>query len=300
MKDESGTAGDWSMVIRHLAIGAAWSLCPLAGTVRGGPIAGRGEERRSSPFVLLREWLYHWGSETFVQPAVFTFCGAGVGLTCRVRVVLPEMSGFHVPSTAVPISSPYLRDPDVQLMMRARDGDDEAFSELVTRYQDRLVGLLTNMVGNAENAEDLAQDVFLRVYKARNGYEPNAKFSTWLFAIAHNVACNSKRSKVRRKEVQMQPAESGVQATAMPEDAVPEKSGLMPTRLFAKKELQDRVQAAMGNLNERQRMAVLLHKFEGMSYADIGSALEMTPQAVKSLLSRARDNLREQLETYVR
>ena len=205
-----------------------------------------------------------------------------------------------MPSTAIPISSPYLRDPDVQLMMRARDGDDEAFSELVTRYQDRLVSLLTNMVGNAENAEDLAQDVFLRIYKARNGYEPNAKFSTWLFAIAHNVACNSKRSKVRRKEVQMQPAESGVQQTGMPEDAVPEKSGLMPTRMFAKKELQDRVQAAMGNLNERQRMAVLLHKFEGMSYADIGAALEMTPQAVKSLLSRARDNLREQLETYVR
>ena len=98
----------------------------------------------------------------------------------------------------------------------------------------------------------------------------------------------------------MQPAESGVQPTAMPEDAVPEKSGLMPTRLFAKKELQDRVQAAMGSLNERQRMAVLLHKFEGMSYADIGAALEMTPQAVKSLLSRARDNLREQLEAYVR
>ena len=205
-----------------------------------------------------------------------------------------------MPSTAVPISSPYLRDPDVQLMMRARDGDDASFSELVSRYQDRLVSLLTNMVGNAENAEDLAQDVFLRIYKARNGYEPNAKFSTWLFAIAHNVACNSKRSKVRRKEVQLQTAESGVAPTAMQEDAVPEKSGLMPTRLFAKKELQDRVQAAMANLNERQRMAVLLHKFEGMSYADIGAALEMTPQAVKSLLSRARDNLREQLEAYVK
>ncbi len=205
-----------------------------------------------------------------------------------------------MPSTAVPISSPYLRDPDVQLMMRARDGDDGSFSELVSRYQDRLVSLLTNMVGNAENAEDLAQDVFLRIYKARNGYEPNAKFSTWLFAIAHNVACNSKRSKVRRKEVQMQTAESGVAPTAMQEDAVPEKSALMPTRLFAKKELQDRVQAAMANLNERQRMAVLLHKFEGMSYADIGAALEMTPQAVKSLLSRARDALREQLEAYVK
>ena len=86
----------------------------------------------------------------------------------------------------------------------------------------------------------------------------------------------------------------------MSQEAVAEKSALMPTRLFARKELQDRVQAAMANLNERQRMAVLLHKFEGMSYADIGAALDMTPQAVKSLLSRARDNLREQLEAYVR
>jgi RNA polymerase sigma-70 factor, ECF subfamily len=185
-------------------------------------------------------------------------------------------------------------------MLRAKGGDENAFSELVLKYQDRLVGLLTNMIGSSENAEDLAQDVFLRIFRARNGYEPNAKFSTWLFAVAHNVACNSKRSKVRRKEVQLQPAESGSMPTGQQEHLVPDKSGMMPTRLFAKKEMQERVQQAMGLLNERQRMAVLLHKFEGMSYADIGAALEMTPQAVKSLLSRARDNLRTQLEQFVR
>jgi RNA polymerase sigma-70 factor (ECF subfamily) len=202
-------------------------------------------------------------------------------------------------STAVPTTSPYLRDPDVQLMLRARDGDEGAFSELVMKYQDRLVGLLANMVGHSDNAEDLAQDVFLRIYRARNGYEPNAKFSTWLFAVAHNVACNSKRSRSRRKEVQLQPPPSG-DAGNVSEQFVADKSGLMPTRMFAKKELQDKVQQAMASLNERQRMAVLLHKFEGMSYADIGAALDMTPQAVKSLLSRARDNLRLQLENYVK
>src|SRR5690606_24569321 len=108
-----------------------------------------------------------------------------------------------------------------------------------------------------------------------------------------------KRSRFRRKEVPLQPAESGSLAKPQ-EHVVPDKSGLMPTRMFAKKELQERVQEAMSSLNERQRMAVLLHKFEGMSYADIGAALDMTPQAVKSLLSRARDNLRMQLENYVR
>ncbi|MBX3442190.1 MAG: RNA polymerase sigma factor [Planctomyces sp.] len=185
-------------------------------------------------------------------------------------------------------------------MLRARDGDDAAFSELVVKYQDRLVGLLGNMIGSHEHAEDLAQDVFLRIFRARHGYEPNAKFSTWLFAVAHNVACNSKRSKVRRKEVQLQPAESGAMSVNPQEQLVPDKSGLMPTRLFQKKELQERVQQAMLGLNERQRMAVLLHKFEGMSYADIGAALDMTPQAVKSLLSRARDNLRSQLEGFVK
>jgi RNA polymerase sigma-70 factor (ECF subfamily) len=204
-------------------------------------------------------------------------------------------------SAAIPIAgSPYLRDPDVQLMLRARDGEEAAFSELVVRYQDRLIGLLANMVGSADNAEDLAQDVFLRIYKARNGYQPNAKFSTWLFAVAHNVACNSKRSRVRRKEVQLQSTESTSESTKLQDQLVPDKSGMMPTRQFAKKEMQERVQMAMGSLNERQRMAVLLHKFEGMSYADIGAALEMTPQAVKSLLSRARDNLRLQLEGYVK
>lgn len=185
-------------------------------------------------------------------------------------------------------------------MLRARDGEEAAFSELVVRYQDRLIGLLANMVGSADNAEDLAQDVFLRIYKARNGYQPNAKFSTWLFAVAHNVACNSKRSRVRRKEVQLQSTESTSESTKLQDQLVPDKSGMMPTRQFAKKEMQERVQMAMGSLNERQRMAVLLHKFEGMSYADIGAALEMTPQAVKSLLSRARDNLRLQLEGYVK
>ncbi|AMV21467.1 ECF RNA polymerase sigma-E factor [Planctomyces sp. SH-PL14] len=197
------------------------------------------------------------------------------------------------------MSSPYLKDPDVQLMLRVKKGDEQAFGQLVSNYQDRLIGLLTNMVGDRETAEDLTQELFLRVYRARNGYEANAKFSTWVFSIAHNLASNSRRSKGRRKEVALAPADSGAQSTGV-EANLAEKSAMMPTRQLAKNELMERVQDAIGQLNERQRMGLLLHKFEGLSYEDIGLAMEMTPQAVKSLLSRAREQLREVLESYVK
>jgi RNA polymerase sigma-70 factor, ECF subfamily len=195
--------------------------------------------------------------------------------------------------------STYLRDPDVQLMMRVREGDDSAFTKLVQKYQDRLTGVFANMFHDPVLAEDLAQEVFLRIYRARQGYEPTAKFSTWVFQIASNLASNSRRSKGRKKEVQFQPRATDSQPVKAGEQLVPEKSALMPTRQLDRSELQERVQAAMETLSERQRMAILLHKFEGMSYADIGEAMEMSPQAVKSLLSRARENLRIALEQYI-
>ncbi len=184
-------------------------------------------------------------------------------------------------------------------MLRVKNGDDDAFSTLVRTYQDRLVSIFTNMVGDQESAEDLAQEVFLRVYRARNGYEPTAKFSTWVFRIANNLASNTRRTKGRRKEVQLRPADSGSVSQVSGEQMLPEKSALMPTRQAARTELQQRVWDAMSELNERQRMAILLHRFEDMSYADIGAAMELSTEAVKSLLSRARENLRVSLENYV-
>ncbi len=183
-------------------------------------------------------------------------------------------------------------------MLRVREGDEAAFAQIVATYQDRLIGLMTNLVGDRTTAEDLAQEVFLRIYRARKGYEANAKFSTWLFSIANNLASNTRRSKARRHESQLvsAPDSSGPQP---PGQMVAEKSALMPSRVMAKSELITKVQEAMGSLNERQRMALLLHKFEGMSYIDIGAAMEMSPQAVKSLLSRAREQLKSALEGYV-
>ena len=95
------------------------------------------------------------------------------------------------------------RDPDVRLMVQVRDDVAGAFETLVERYQNRLVGILFHLVGNREEAEDLCQEVFLRIYKARKGYRPRAKFSTWLFTIANNLALNHLRSKGRNPSVPM-------------------------------------------------------------------------------------------------
>ena len=184
-------------------------------------------------------------------------------------------------------------------MIEVRDGSAAAFEELMLRYGSRLVRVLEHMVGRRELAEDLAQDVFLRVYRARTTYEPTAKFATWLFTIANNVAANALRDRSRRPEVNLSPQESGAMGGHPMDHLVQASSSGMPTRQLDKAELRDVIRLAMESLSERQRMAVVLNKFEGMSYADIALTMELTPQAVKSLLSRARENLREILEPYV-
>jgi len=180
-------------------------------------------------------------------------------------------------------------------MLAVRDGDAQAFEELVLRYQGRLVSVLEHLVGSRDQAEDLAQEVFLRVYRARQRYEPGAKFSTWLFTIANNLASTALRTRSRRREVSLPSRESGARMDAL----VQASTGQMPARQLDKAEMRQIVQLAIESLNERQRMAVLLNKFEGMSYGDIAEAMELSPKAIKSLLSRARLNLREVLEPYL-
>lgn len=189
-------------------------------------------------------------------------------------------------------------DPEVRLMLRVRGGDADAFEELMRRYQTRVASLMANLVGRRDMAEDLAQDVFLRVYRARERYVPGAKFSTWLFTIANNVALNALRSLSRRKESAVAPAPGETGAHPL-EHLATAASGLMPTRQADKAEMQSVVAQAIETLNERQRTAVLLAKFEHLSYAEIGEIMEMSPKAIKSLLSRAREKLRTVLEPYL-
>jgi len=191
------------------------------------------------------------------------------------------------------------QDPDVRLMLLVRDDDAAAFEDLMNRYQNRVVSLMVHLVGHRDMAEDLAQEVFLRVYRARGRYVPGAKFSTWLYTIAHNVASNALRGLSRRREVNLVNRESG-EFTGNPMDAKAlAASGLMPTRQLDKAELQDVVKLAIAALNERQRIAVLLNKFEHLSYEEIAEVMQLSPSAVKSLLSRARSNLRDVLDPYL-
>jgi len=187
--------------------------------------------------------------------------------------------------------------PD-ELVLRLQSGDAAAFEELVLRYQNRLVTVLEQLISRRDQAEDLAQEVFLRVYRARATYQPTAKFCTWLFTIANNVAKNAKRSQAQRREVHI---------VARPDDDRPAglenmalaASGLMPTRQLDKAERAEMVREAVQALDERQRMALLLSKFEGLNYVEIAAAMETTTKAVKSLLFRARENVRERLEPYM-
>lgn len=197
------------------------------------------------------------------------------------------------------VKRPETIDPDARLMLRVRDDDAAAFEELVRRYQGRLITVLRNLMGSRELAEDLAQDVFLRVYRARKTYTADAKFSTWLFRIATNVSKNAKRSKSRRREVNVVGDESESFSPNPLENMAQAASGLMPARQLDKVERAEMVQIAMESLNDRQRLAVLLSRFEGMSYADIASTMELSVSAIKSLLSRARTNLKAALEPYV-
>lgn len=190
-------------------------------------------------------------------------------------------------------------DPDVRLMLQVRDDNAAAFTELVTRYQHRLLTLLANLVPNRQQAEDLAQDVFLRVYRSRKSYQPDAKFVTWLFRIATNVASNAVRSHGRRREVHVAPPASDETSPLSLEQLAKASSGAMPTRRLDKAELSEVVRVALSSLNEQQRMALMLSKFEEMGYQDIAETLGISVSAVKSVLWRARENLRELLAPYV-
>jgi len=191
-----------------------------------------------------------------------------------------------------------LRDPDVRLMLRVRDDEPGAFEEIVEAYQHRLVGVLHHLIGNLQEAEDLAQEVFLRVYRARKKYRARSRFSTWLFTIANNLALNSLRRQQRKPAVPLNVSDSGPLGPRPAEQLVRDRTEA-PGQRLQQQELAAVIQQALAGLNERQRMAVVLNKFEDMNYAEIAEVMGLTTKAVKSLLSRARCNLRTALADYI-
>jgi len=186
---------------------------------------------------------------------------------------------------------------DVQLMLDVKAGDDASFDFLLVKYRSPLVNFLYRMVRDTATAEDLAQEVFLRVYRARKQYTPSAKFTTWLFRIATNVALNSVRdNRYQKMEVSLDAPVSTEEESAPRE--LPAREMRIDEHLLE----QDRVafiQRAIAALPEKQRAAVLLHKYEEMDYAEIAKILDCTESALKSLLFRAYESLRVQLAPLV-
>jgi RNA polymerase sigma-70 factor (ECF subfamily) len=193
-----------------------------------------------------------------------------------------------------------LRDPDIRLMLRVRDDDSTAFGELVERFQHRLVAVMHHLVGSADEAEDLAQEVFLRVYRNRKKYTPKAKLSTWLFTIANNLALNALRDKKRRPALPLETTDSTTGSLGIrPHKSAAPGRDEPPAHNLQQQELANVIRAALDGLNERQRVAIVLNKFEDMNYTDIAEVMGLSSKAVKSLLSRARAKLREALQGYI-
>lgn len=188
-------------------------------------------------------------------------------------------------------------EPDVQLMLRVQRDEPGAFGELLRNYWPRVFGQFIRQLGDRQEAEDLAQDVFLRVYRNRRRYTPKASFSTWLFHIARNVARNAIRTKKRR------PAVSLSQVSARQDDSLVEERfvthrGESPIAPLEREEAARAVRRAISLLAERQRAALEL-QFRDRSYSEIADELDMTPKAAKSLLYRARLQLRDTLHPLV-
>jgi RNA polymerase sigma-70 factor (ECF subfamily) len=189
-------------------------------------------------------------------------------------------------------------DPEVHLMLAVRADNAAAFEELVRRYQTRLRTFMRYLLQSEQQVEDLVQEVFLRIFRARKSYEPTARFATWVYRIARNVAKNARRSQARRKEVHVSSTTSDSQPMNAMEQLAKEASALMPARMADRNEIGRSVNEAMGLISERQRMALLLCKFEGMTYEEVAQTMELSVPAVKSLINRGRASLRDALAPY--
>ncbi len=188
-------------------------------------------------------------------------------------------------------------DPEVVLMLRVAAGDEPAFADLVCRYTPRVFGHFCRQLSDRAEAEDLTQEVFLRLYRSRLRYRPKASFSTWLFHIAQNVLRNALRTRRRRPcmRLDLMPGVDGDRLSAV----MRADRGDSPSRPLERKELAGVVREAVSELASRQRTAVELHQFEDHSYAEVAAELEMTPKAAKSLLYRARNQLRDRLTGFM-
>ena len=184
-------------------------------------------------------------------------------------------------------------DEDVRLMRLVSTGDTQAFEELIERHQSLVAGTVARMLGSNSEVEDIAQQVFIRVWKSAGRYTPRAKFTTWLLKITRNLVFNELRRTRRRAQVPIQ--------TEPDAEEIPLKDETNPTpdASLLENELQEAIEKAITELPERQRMALVLRRYEELNYEQIAEILDLSVPAVKSILFRARTELRAQLSKYL-
>src|SRR3984893_12505663 len=191
---------------------------------------------------------------------------------------------------------------DVQLMLDVKSGDDSSFELLLRKYRTPLVNFLYRLVRDAAAAEDLAQEVFLRVYRARGQYLPTAKFTTWMFRIATNLALNALRDgRYRQQEISIDHSafdRSADGESVQPALEIADRKASIELELI-RRDRADLIRRAVEALPEKQRAAVLLHKYQEMDYDEIGRVLGCSESALKSLLFRAYETLRMELAPLV-
>ncbi|HEY1661876.1 MAG TPA: sigma-70 family RNA polymerase sigma factor [Verrucomicrobiae bacterium] len=189
-------------------------------------------------------------------------------------------------------------DPDAALMLRVKRGDRAAFTELVEKYKQPVMNFVYRSLRDEAECEDLAQNVFLQVYKSRARYQRTAKFSTWLFTIARNLCLNELRRRSRH------PADSLEEAYAENEDQprqqFEDKSQAGPPEKLLHGELEKKIEEALADLPENQRSAILLCRQDELSYEEIAEILDCSLSATKSLIHRGRETLKEKLKPYLK
>ena len=186
---------------------------------------------------------------------------------------------------------------DAQVMLRVRDGDDAAFNYLVERYRRAMIGFMYRMVHNAAIAEELSQEVFLRVYRSRGSYSADAKFTTWLYRIATNLAVNHARDNKHERPEEKSSLDEVNEETGLAMDVADPKPSVEQEIL--RRERLRAIRQQVDALPERQRMAVMMHKFQELDYRQIAEVLHLSESATKSLLFRAYETLRESLKDFV-
>jgi RNA polymerase sigma-70 factor (ECF subfamily) len=189
-------------------------------------------------------------------------------------------------------------DLDAQLMLRVREGDNDSFRLLLEKHRNPLVHFLQRMVQDAGASEELAQEVFLRIYRSRSSYEPAAKFTTWMLRIASHVALNWLRDERHERAAERidepRTGSGGDRGVDRPARDVPDRRPSTEQSLVGEDRLRE-IRDAIASLPAKQRAAVLMHKYEEMDYSQIAEALECSESAVKSLLFRAYETLRARL-----